>query len=70
MSKFTIEVNDDVSIAPLAQTLVVNGYQLKRQEGTDALELRETDERKAEIEAAWKRSERMRHEFMERGWEP
>jgi hypothetical protein len=70
MSKFTIEVNEDVSVAPLALALAESGYRLRRQDGTDAVELTETDERRAAIAAARVRSEKMRHEFMERGWEP
>jgi hypothetical protein len=70
MSKFTIEVHDDVSVAPLAKMLAAHGYRLKRQDGTPVVELTESEERTAEIAAAHARSERIRHEFMERGWEP
>lgn len=68
MSKFTIEVHDDVSVAPLAKALAAVGYRLKN--CGPVMELTETDERKAETVAAHAASERTRQQFLERGWEP
>lgn len=62
MSKFTIEVADDVSVAPLAIALAGSGYTLKRQAGADAPVLAETPERKAWIELQAKR--RAEHKAM------
>lgn len=59
MSKFTIEVNDDVSVAPLAKMLAANGYHLNRQNGSNAVELTETEQRKAEIVAAHARRQEL-----------
>lgn len=59
VSKFTIEVADDVSVAPLAKMLAANGYKLKTQSGTDRMELTETEQRKADIVAAARRRQEL-----------
>lgn len=69
MSKFTIIVNDDVSVAPLAKTLAANGYTLKGIPNESSVELAETPERKAQIDAAVLR-DRERRRFMDMGLEP
>jgi hypothetical protein len=49
MSKFTIEVNDEVSVAPLAKMLVTHGYRLRGVPHQSAVELTESPERRAAI---------------------
>jgi hypothetical protein len=77
MSRFTIFVHEDVSVAPLAKMLAHGGYVLNGIKGEAAVELCETPERtaalkrsakiKAEMEA---NGEAARHRFLEAGMEP